>query len=320
MGWRSVVIGNPAQLDLHQRALRVLQDGNTAHVPLEDVSVLLIEHSQVTLTSALLSALADAQVLLLTIGADHHPNGMLLPYLPHSRALKVMRAQLDVSQPKKKRLWQTIIQQKIRNQAAALMQNTSADRDIRSLLALADDVRSGDPDNLEGQAAQRYFRALWGEGFTRNQPRFINAALNYGYAIIRAAIARSLVVYGFLPAFGIHHRSEQNAFNLADDLIEPYRPLVDVHIFKHWPLEPERELSPKDKQLLIGLLHRDITTNTARQTLLAAVDANVISLIQWQETTSPAIFVMPVLTDQLTHLEDSDGQNHPPLYASDRFL
>lgn len=307
MGWRSVVIGNPAQLDFHQRALRVRQDGNTAHVPLEDISVLLIEHPQVTLTSALLSALADAQVAVLTVGADHHPNGVLLPYLPHSRALKVMRAQLDISLPAQKRLWQTIVQQKIRNQAAVLARHTEADRDTRSLLAMADDVRSGDVDNLEGQAAQRYFRALWGDDFTRNQPRFVNAALNYGYAVIRAAIARSLVAYGFLPAFGVHHRNEQNAFNLADDLIEPYRPLVDAHVLRSWPLEPERELSPKDKQQLIALLHLDIATTITRQTLLAAVDSNVVSLSQWLEHASPATFVMPMLTSLPIHQEDTDG-------------
>ena len=306
MSWRSVVIANPAQLDFHQRALRVQQDGNTAHVPLEDISVVLIEHAQVTLTSALLSALADAQVAVLTVGADHHPNGVLLPYLPHSRALKVMRAQLDTSVPAQKRLWQSIVQQKIRNQAAVLAHHACADREQRALLAMADDVRSGDPDNFEGQAAQRYFRAVWGEDFTRNQPRFVNAALNYGYAVIRAAIARSLVVYGFLPAFGIH-RSEQNAFNLADDLIEPYRPLVDAHVLKSWPLEPERELSPKDKQQLVALLHRDITTTIARQTLLAAIDSTVVSLSQWLEYASTAVFIMPVLAHQPTHPEDADG-------------
>lgn len=307
MGWRSVVIGNPAQLDFHQRALRVRQDGNTAHVPLEDISIVLIEHPQVTLTSALLSALADAQIAVLTVGADHHPNGVLLPFLPHSRALKVMRAQLDTSQPTQKRLWQAIIQQKIRNQAAVLALHANADRDYRALLAMADDVRSGDTDNFEGQAAQRYFRALWGDNFTRNQPCFVNAALNYGYAVIRAAIARSLVAYGFLPAFGIHHRSEQNAFNLADDLIEPYRPLVDAHVLKNWPLVPERELSPKDKQQLVALLHRDIATTSARQTLLAAIDATVVSLSQWLEYASPAVFIMPVLTKLPTQPEDADG-------------
>jgi CRISPR-associated protein Cas1 len=295
MGWRSVVIANPATLDFHQRALRIRQGDNTAHVPLEDVSVLLLEHREISLTTALLSACADAQITVLTVGQDHHPNGIFLPYLPHSRALKVMRAQLDTSEPARKRLWQTVVQRKIRNQAAVLGHREGTDAEQRLLLRIADDVRSGDSGHHEGQAAQRYFRALWGDDFTRNQPRFYNAALNYGYAVVRAALARSLVAFGFLPAFGIHHRSEQNAFNLADDLIEPYRPLVDAHILKSWPFEPERELSPKDKQHLVALLHRDVQTTASRQTLLASTDACAASLGQWLEFASPAVLVMPIL-------------------------
>lgn len=293
MSWRSVVIASPAQLDFHQRALRVRQAENIAHVPLEDISVLLIEHAQVTLTSALLSALADAQIAVLTVGQDHHPNGVLLPYLPHSRALRVMRAQLDASLPAQKRLWQSIVQRKIRNQAAVLAQHGK--REARALTMMADDVRSGDPDNVESRAAQHYFRALWGANFMRNQPRFVNAALNYGYAVVRAALARSLVAFGFLPAFGIHHRSEQNAFNLADDLIETYRPLVDAHVLSSWPVEPEGDLSPSDKKQLVALLHHDIVTSTARQTLLASIDACVSSLGQWLEGTNPAVLVMPMM-------------------------
>lgn len=297
MGWRSVVIANPAALDFHQRALRIRQDNNSALVPLEDISVLLIEHREVSLTSTLLSACADAQIAVLTVGADHHPNGVLLPYLPHSRALKVMRAQLGMSEPAQKRLWQSIVQRKIRNQVAVLSRHAPDSGRVQSaLLVMADKVRSGDTDNLEGQAAQSYFRALWGAGFMRSQTRFVNAALNYGYAVVRAALARSLVAYGFLPAFGVHHHSEQNAFNLADDLIEPYRPLVDAHVLKSWPLEPTRDLSPRDKQQLIALLHRDIQTTAARQNLLASVDACVVSLGQWLEFANPAVLVTPVLS------------------------
>lgn len=296
MGWRSVVIARPARLDFHQRRLRVRQQDNTAEVPLEDVSILLIEHAQVTLTSALLSALAEAQVAVLTVGRDHHPNGVLLPYLPHSRALKVMRAQLEVSLPTQKRLWQAIVQRKIRNQAAVLMLAGCASG-ARILNAMAADVRSGDIGNLECQAAQRYFRALWGDRFNRGQDRFLNAAMNYGYALIRAAIARSLVAYGFLPAFGIHHRSEQNAFNLADDLIEPYRPLVDAHVLRSWPSEPERELSSQDKRQLITLLHGDacMVPLQHRQTLISGIDACVASLGQWLDFGNPELLAMPTV-------------------------
>lgn len=313
MGWRSVVIANPARLDFHHNALRIEQAGQTAQVPLEDISVLVIDHPQVVLTAYLLSACAAAQIAVITIGADHHPNGVLLPFLPHSRALKVMRAQLAQSVPAQKRAWQTIVRQKIGNQAAVLsLHRTDSTNEARALLTMSETVRSGDADNIEAQAAQRYFRALWEQGFSRNHLRFYNAALNYGYAVIRAAIARSLVSYGFLPAFGLHHRSEQNAFNLADDLIEPYRPLVDAHILNAWPLEPGRELAPDDKRRLVAVLHQDTAMSQqaipqARNTVLAAVEATVVSLSRWLEFGEAVHLTMPVIKfASLTCASDSE--------------
>lgn len=120
MAWRSVVITRPARLSFKQRAMQVDQNGDTLRVPLEDISVLVIDQPQVSLTAQLLSAFASQQIAVITVGPDHHPNGVLLPHLPHSRALKVMRAQLNMSQPRRKRLWQHIVQRKIRNQAAVL--------------------------------------------------------------------------------------------------------------------------------------------------------------------------------------------------------
>ena len=282
MGWRSVVIANPAALTLEDRALAIAQGENTARVMLEDISVLVLDHPQISLTAPLLSACAEAQIAVLTVNASHLPNGVLLPYLPHSRALKVMSAQLAQSLPDKKRLWQRIVQFKIRNQAAVLTRAAQAD-DARRLQQIARDVRSGDPDNCEAQAAQIYFRGIFNPQFHRGQSRFHNAALNYGYAVVRAAIARTLTGYGFLPAFGLFHRSEQNAFNLADDLIEPYRPLVDAGVLAHYPEEPDRDLEPADKARLVALLHDDVTLSShsaedGNCTLLAAIEATVSGL------------------------------------------
>lgn len=282
MSWRSVVIANPAALTLQDRAIFIEQNGKSARVMLEDISVLVLDHPQISLTAPLLSACAEAQIAVLTVNDSHLPNGMLLPYLPHSRALKVMQAQLALPQPARKRLWQRIVQYKIRNQAALLAQ-TKREQEARRLRQLASDVRSGDPGNCEAQAAQLYFRGLVHPQFNRDQERFYNAALNYGYAVVRAAIARTLTAYGFLPAFGLFHRSEQNAFNLADDLIEPYRPLVDACVLQHYPMEPERFLEPADKARLVGLLHEDVTLSShsaedGRCTLLAAVEATVSGL------------------------------------------
>ncbi|MDO8892070.1 MAG: type II CRISPR-associated endonuclease Cas1 [Sulfurimicrobium sp.] len=282
MGWRSVVIANPATLTLVDRALTIEQGTNSARVMLEDISVLVLDHPQISLTAPLLSACAEAQIAVLTVNASHLPNGVLLPYLPHSRALKVMTAQLAQTQPDRKRLWQRIVRFKIRNQASVLARAGQPD-DARRLQQLARDVRSGDPDNCEAQAAQIYFRGLFNPHFHRGQSRFHNAALNYGYAVVRAAIARTLTGYGFLPAFGLFHHSEQNAFNLADDLIEPYRPLVDAAVLAHYPEEPARDLEPADKGRLVSLLHEDVTLSSHSPedgscTLLAAIEATISGL------------------------------------------
>jgi len=286
MGWRSVVIASPAALTLKDRALAIAQNGTDARVMLEDISVLVLDHAQISLTAPLLAACAEAQIAVLTVNACHLPNGVLIPYLPHSRALKVMTAQLNMSRPERKRLWQRVVRFKVANQAAVVERTANTEANARRLRQLARSVRSGDPDNHESQAAQIYFRALFSEQFNRNQQRFHNAALNYGYAVVRAAIARTLTAYGFLTAFGLFHHNEQNAFNLADDLMEPYRPLVDAAVLAHYPEEPERDLEPVDKGRLVGLLHKNVRLSSHTQdgdnggfcTLLAAFEATVSGL------------------------------------------
>lgn len=283
MGWRSVVITQPARLVLKQRALEVEQEGGTIRVPLEDIAVLVIDQPRVSLTAQLLSACAASQIAVITVGADHHPNGVLLPHLPHSRALKVMRAQLAMSQPRRKRLWQHIVQRKIYNQAEVLgrLGHQVAARRLRAMVG---EVRSGDAGHHEAQAARIHFRQLFGDGFSRGRECLHNAALNYGYSVVRSALARDLVAYGFLTAFGLHHQSEQNAFNLADDLLEPFRPIVDSHVMKNFPLAvDDRELTRDDKARLINLLHRDVDQYqngkpVGRSTVLASVEAAVVSL------------------------------------------
>lgn len=282
VSWRSVVIANPACLTLENRALVVAQGGNLARVMLEDISVLVLDHPQIALTAPLLSACAEAQIAVLTVNGSHIPNGVLLPYLPHSRALKVMTAQLALSQPTRKRLWQRIVQFKIYNQATVL-NRAGHDTEACRLRQIASELRSGDRDNGEAQAAQVYFRSLVHARFHRGQKRFYNAALNYGYAVVRAALARTLIGYGFLPAFGLFHHNEQNAFNLADDLIEPYRPLVDAYVLAHYPTEPEHDLTPAVKGRLVALLHENVALSThstadGHCTLLAAIEATVSGL------------------------------------------
>ena len=284
MGWRSVVITRPSYLKYKQGALKVEQPDGEVSIPLEDISVLLLDNPQITLTTQLLSACAAEQIAVITVGSDPHPHGLLLPHPPHSRALQVIRSQIGMSLPQKKRLGQHVVQQKIINQSDVL-QHYGEERLASRLKMLASEVNSGDTGNCEGQASQLYFPTLFGSGFGRKQTRFYNAALNYGYAVIRAALARNLVAYGFITALGLHHHNEQNQFNLADDLIEPFRPLLDAYVLRQSPTEDQQELSPAHKATLVNILHQDIATahpNGAqtRTELLAATEAIVVSLSQ----------------------------------------
>lgn len=298
MTWRSVMISRPATLRRDKFALLIEQDQD-ARVPFEDIAVIVLNHREITLTHSVLSACGEYGIGLYSTGATHHPNGVFLPFLQHSRATRMLRLQLALGKPAAKRAWQTIIQAKIQNQAMCLK---LADKPgVERLESLARRVRSGDPDNLESQASALYFRALFGSDFHRGQPRWINAALDYGYAVFRAAIARGLVAHGFLPALGLFHASEQNAFNLADDLIEPYRPLVDLHVIEHRLGHNMDELQPADKAALVSLLNVDMAMPRGTMSALTSVEQGVESLARLYEGGSESLLELPHLIGLALH-------------------
>lgn len=294
MGWRSLLISQPARLSLKDKQLLLEQEaGMAVTVPLEDIAVVILETPQVLLTSALLAELAAHDVAVLTCDASHHPNGALLPYLPHSRTLRVMEKQLALTLPQKKRAWQSIVQQKLRNQAACLDTVQPGASDF--LREQAHRVASGDPDNREGSGARYYFAALFGSVFTREQNNWINSALNYGYAILRAAIARSLVCHGFLPVFGLHHKNQLNAFNLADDLIEPLRPIVDAWVVHHHDAF-RTILMSADKAELVRLLYVDVYVRRGKMNVLAAIDYLIEGLGRYCTTGEMSDLDWPALS------------------------
>lgn len=275
MGWRSVMISRPARLRLEHHSLAIDQE-ETAFVPFEDIAVIVLDHREITLTHPVLSACAEHGIGLYATGGNHQPAGVFLPFLSHSRATRMMRKQLAMTRPTAKRLWADIVRRKIDNQAACL--RLCGKSGAEKLDACARRVRSGDPDNLEGQAAALYFARLYGAGFHRDdETRWVNAALNYGYAILRGAIARGLVAHGLHPVIGLFHDSELNAFNLADDLIEPFRPLVDLHVAKR-PALTEGDLMPEDKRSLIALLNVDVGMAQGTMSALSAIEYAVESL------------------------------------------
>lgn len=226
MAWRGLHISQPARLT-HRKTQIVIErddDEETLTFPVEDVAWIILDTPQVSLTGSLLSALAENGVALIVPDAKHHPAGMLLSFHQHYAQAAVAHSQVSISLPLKKRMWQRLVVAKIENQAAVL--RAIGSDEAKALSAMAGRVGSGDPNNLEAQAARAYWSRLF-EGFRRHDEDRRNGLLNYGYAVVRAALARACAASGLLPAFGLHHNSRLNAFNLVDDLLEPFRPSVD---------------------------------------------------------------------------------------------
>lgn len=301
MTWRSILISKPARLSLQQQHLLIEQD-EAIPVPLEDIAVIVVETREVVLTAPLLSALAQYGVTLLTCDEQFLPCGQWLPFAQYHRSLKILRLQINMSLPQKKQFWQQIVKQKIRNQAWVLNESGN-DIAANHLNAMADGVKSGDKDYAESHAAALYFRVLFGDEFTRNSENMVNACLNYGYSIIRSAVARALIAYGFLPALGLQHHNELNSFNLADDFIEPYRQIVDLLVYKMW-LEGRLhnvELTPNIKQQLISLLYHQILLKNKMYTVLAAIDRTVQSFQAALLENSNKILKLPQIQDLKVH-------------------
>ena len=296
--WRSVVINRPAMLKREHFSLVVVQE-QSARVPFEDIAVIVLNHREITLTHPVLSACAEYGIGLYSTGDNHQPNGVFIPFLQHSRTTRMQRLQLDLDKPTCKRAWARIVQSKIQNQARcmSLLSITGADR----LDSYARRVRSGDGGNLEAQASAYYFPQVFGRSFHRGQNGWINAALDYGYAIIRGACARGLVAYGMLPSFGLFHSSEQNSFNLADDLIEPYRPIVDLHVAQTRSQHGEIELKSCEKAALVGLLNVDVAMPRGQMSVLASIEQAAQSLARMYDGGSEQLLELPSLIGLRQH-------------------
>lgn len=223
-------------------------------IPIEDIGYVVLEHPQTSITLPLLNALSDNNVAVILCGENRMPNAMLMNLDSNSTQGESYRAQIEASEPLKKGLWRQVVEAKIRNQAA-LLRKLGKDGD--RLKPYYMNVKSGDGDNREGIAAKIYWNELFGADFVRaREGREPNNLLNYGYTLLRAAVARALMGSGLFPAFGIFHRNRYNAFPLADDIMEPYRPYVDEMVFQLYA-NGETELNKDTKSQLLRLLFAD---------------------------------------------------------------
>lgn len=268
----------PARLRVEHHQL-VIQppEGTARSVPLEDIAVLVVAHPQVSYTQAVLSDLVGQGGVFVTCDAKRMPNGMLLPLDTHSTQTARFHLQFELPLPRRKRLWQQVVQSKIAMQAMLLVEQTGCDHGLTPLIS---QVRSGDPSNVEARAARKYWTALFGKEFRRDRgAEDVNAMLNYGYAILRAATARAVCASGLHPSVGLHHHNKYNAWCLADDMMEPFRPCVDRAVYglsdggRQTP-----EMTSETRRKILSSLTCWLSVNDTQRTLFDALTVAAQSL------------------------------------------
>ena len=246
-------------------------------VPLDDIAAVIANAHGLTYTNNLLVALAERGAPFVLCGANHNAVGMLVTLDGHHVQAKRIEAQIGATQPTLKRLWAAIVKAKLEQQAAAL---EGMGASTVPLQALVGKVRSGDPDNIEGQGARRYWTLLFGDDFRRDQSgEGLNALLNYGYTILRSAMARAVVASGLHPSLGLHHSNDANAMRLVDDLMEPFRPVVDLKV---WQLNRAGEtmVTPETKRALVRVLYDDMQTTLGVTPVMVCMQRLATSLAQ----------------------------------------
>jgi len=282
---RTLCFSHPAYLSLRNKLLSVRlekHDGEPereATIPVEDIGFVVLDHRQITITHGALSALLDNNASVVTCNESHMPVGLMLPLEGNTNQSERFQSQLSASLPLRKQLWQQTVQQKILNQAALLRELHGTE--TGNMQQWAADVHSGDSTNLEGRAAAFYWSQMFPtlHNFTRSREgEYPNNLLNYGYAILRAVIARALVGSGMLPTLGIHHHSRYNAYCLADDIMEPYRPFVDRLVVETMSECCDVEVTTNIKRRLLTVPTLDVRIGGQRSPLMVAASQTTASL------------------------------------------
>lgn len=261
MGWRSVIITQHAKLTYSMQMMIVQTRDGINQIPIEDINLLLVSTTQAVITSALISKLAQNQTKIIFVDEKDNPVVETAVYYPGARNIAKLKEQFNWDEHLKELLWTKIVSQKIKNQIAVLENYHLAKDDVQNEL---DQLEINDESNREAIAARKYFMLLFDKDFVRRDTSAINAALDYGYAILLSSFNREIVMNGYLTYFGIHHFSQENQFNLASDLMEPFRPFVDYWVKAH---EGIKELTPDIKYGLVELLSLEIKFN-GKSTLL----------------------------------------------------
>ena len=273
MGFRTLEISKAAEVHIKEGQLEVTNEEGVALIPIEDLIQIMAHGANIRLSTMDLSILAQHKISIMTLDEKYLPTAIVLPFEGHSRQSKLMHAQINTKEEKYFDLWMQIITKKISNQSRVL--SILGKRNAEKIALYAERVNAENVDYMESLAAKEYFSS-YHKGLNRRVEDPINSRLNYGYAVVRSAIARNLVAVGFHPTFGIHHDSQLNAFNLADDLIEPYRPLVDLVAYEN--IGTSIQLSRNERRSIAHILHNACMVEGTKVSVLTAIDMMCESL------------------------------------------
>lgn len=290
MGFRTLEISSACEIHIKEGQLEVTSENGVATVPIEDLNQIMVHGANIRLSTMDLSILSQNKVSVMTLDEKYLPTVIVLPFEGHTRQSKLMHAQISTYEELYLDLWLQIIRQKISNQSRALsIMGMSGAENVSKYL---DDISKENVDITEALAAKDYF-AYYHEGLNRRGDDPINSRLNYGYAVVRSSIARSLVAAGFHPTFGIHHDSQLNAFNLADDLIEPCRAIVDI--VAHDNIGSNVQLSKNERRAIAHVLHNACMMDGVKVNLMSAIDMMVESLKRIILDKSNEKLMLPVI-------------------------
>lgn len=279
---RTVEISSgPIHLSIKHKQMVLKKGEETHYIPVEDLGLLVLSHPAISYTHQLLYELLEQNVAVLFCNRQHMPEGLLLPFEDNQLHQARLQIQAEVKKPVKKRLWQQVIRAKIQAQSNTLVEKHGTDEGLKLLIPK---VKSGDPANVEARAAKKYWKHLFeGSGFRRRADATdLNALLNYGYAIMRAAVARSITAAGLHPSMGIHHHNQYNPYCLADDMMEPLRPMVDSAVFDLYADAGSLEIkvNKETKQPLLQLLTKEVMISDKKYPLLESLHLMAFSLAQ----------------------------------------
>ena len=306
--WRTVIVNNGERIKTEQNWLVVSSDEGESRVPIEDIYAVIIDNRNAVISMSAINALTSSGAQICFCDEKHIPVSVALPLGNHHRQLSVVRSQIGMSEELKAVLWQKIVSEKIANQARCLRFCSVNPEKVSSVEVLAGDVAPGDVKNREGTAARLYFRSLFGAGFRRSDEDVTNAALNYGYAILRSCVAKTLTAYGYYGTIGIHHENASNPFNLADDMMEPLRPVVDMvtdrmcdDLFEH--------LSRDNRSKLVNIVNLPVKMNGRKIRIRYAIDRCIASLTSAITDNNADKLILPelIMIDEFFE-DDEDGE------------